>query len=73
MTMRFANEVVAEPVQPFRAALRAGESLTDASPLADTHLPMLGLIAGGRMRPRRALTHCTPVQPHRLALWSLHR
>ena len=41
MTMRFVNELVAELVQSFRAALQAGGSSTDASPLAVTHLPML--------------------------------
>jgi transposase, IS30 family len=37
VTLRFSNQLVAELVQPFWAALQAGEFLTDAAGQAGTH------------------------------------
>jgi IS30 family transposase len=55
MTVRFSNQLVAEMVQPFWAALQDGEFLTDAAALAGTNR-WRGLqwmrMAGG-VRPRR--------------------
>jgi IS30 family transposase len=34
--VRFCNQLVAEAIQPFWAALQAGEFLTDAAPVAGT-------------------------------------
>ena len=53
--VRFSNQLVAEAIQPFWAALQAGEFLTDAAALAGSHRHR-GLVwvreAGG-VRPRR--------------------
>ncbi len=37
MTVRFSNQLVAEMVQPFWAAVQAGEFLTDAAAVAATN------------------------------------
>jgi hypothetical protein len=37
MSVRFSNKLVAELFQPFWAALQAGEFLTDAAAVAQTH------------------------------------
>ena len=37
MTVRFSNQLVAESIQPFWAAWRAGEFMTDASAIAGTY------------------------------------
>lgn len=53
--VRFSNELVAEAIQPFWAALQAGEFLTAAAAMVGTHRHR-GLVwvrqAGG-VRPRR--------------------
>ncbi len=36
MSVRFSNQLVAEPYQPFCAAWQAGEFLTDAAAVAGT-------------------------------------
>ena len=55
MTVRFSNALVAEAIQPFWAALQAGEFLTDASALAGTHRHrgLAWLREAGGVRPRR--------------------
>jgi len=55
MTVRFSNALVAEAIQPFWAALQAGEFLTDASALAGTHRHRgrVWLREAGGVRPRR--------------------
>jgi IS30 family transposase len=55
MTARFSNALVAEAIQPFWAALQAGEFLTDASALAGTHRHrgLAWLREAGGVRPRR--------------------
>ena len=55
MTVRFSNALVAEAIQPFWAALQAGEFLTDASVLAGTHRHrgLAWLREAGGVRPRR--------------------
>ena len=55
MTVRFSNQLVAEAIQPFWAALQAGEFLTDASALAGTHRHrgLAWLREAGGVRPRR--------------------
>jgi hypothetical protein len=37
MMVRFSNKLVAELIQPFWASLQAGEFLTDAAAVAQTH------------------------------------
>jgi hypothetical protein len=37
MTVRFSNKLIAELIQPFWVALQAGEFLTDAAAVAQTH------------------------------------
>ncbi len=55
MTVRFSNALVAEAIQPFWAALQAGEFLTDASVVAGTHRHrgLAWLREAGGVRPRR--------------------
>jgi hypothetical protein len=55
MTVRFSNALVAEAIQPFWAALRAGEFLTDASAVAGIHRHrgLAWLREAGGVRPRR--------------------
>ena len=55
MAVRFSNRLVAELVQPFWAALQAGEFLTDAAALAGTHRHrgLVWLREAGGVRPRR--------------------
>ena len=55
MSVRFSNALVAEAIQPFWAALQAGEFLTDASALAGTHRHrgLAWLREAGGVRPRR--------------------
>ena len=55
MTVRFSNALVAEAIQPFWAALQAGEFLTDASAVAGTHRHrgLAWLREAGGVRPRR--------------------
>ena len=55
MTIRFSNALVAEAIQPFWAALQAGEFLTEASALAGTHRHrgLAWLREAGSVRPRR--------------------
>lgn len=55
MTLRFSHALVAEAIQPFWAALQAGEFLTDASALAGTHRHrgLAWLREAGGVRPRR--------------------
>jgi hypothetical protein len=53
--VRFSNQLVAEAVQPFWAALQAGEFLTDAAALAGTHRwrGLKWVREAGGVRPRR--------------------
>jgi len=53
--VRFSNQLVAEAVQPFWAALQAGEFLTDAAALAGTHRwrGLRWVREAGGVRPRR--------------------
>jgi len=55
MSVRFSNQLVAEAIQPFWAALQAGEFLTDASAVAGTHRHrgLQWLREAGGVRPRR--------------------
>jgi IS30 family transposase len=55
MSIRFSNQLVAEVIQPFWAALQAGEFLTDASAVAGTnrHRGLAWLREAGGVRPRR--------------------
>jgi IS30 family transposase len=55
MTIRFSNKLVAELFQPFWAALQAGEFLTDAAVVAQTHRHrgLAWLREAGGVRPRR--------------------
>jgi IS30 family transposase len=55
MTVRFSDALVAEAIQPFWAALQAGEFLTDASAVAGTHRHrgLAWLRGAGGVRPRR--------------------
>ena len=55
MTIRFSNKLVAELFQPFWAALQAGEFLTDAAAVAQTHRHrgLAWLREAGGVRPRR--------------------
>jgi transposase, IS30 family len=55
MTVRFSNKLVAELIQPFWAALQAGEFLTDAAAVAQTHRHrgLAWLREAGGVRPRR--------------------
>jgi IS30 family transposase len=55
MSVRFCNQLVAEVIQPFWAALQAGEFLTDASAVAGTHRHrgLQWLREAGGVRPRR--------------------
>src|SRR5215203_2946328 len=55
MSVRFSNKLVAELFQPFWAALRAGEFLTDAAAIAQTHRyrGLAWLREAGGVRPRR--------------------
>ncbi|MCA1699037.1 MAG: IS30 family transposase [Actinobacteria bacterium] len=55
MTVRFSNALVAEAIQPFWAALQAGEFLTEASVVAGTHRHrgLAWLREAGGVRPRR--------------------
>ena len=52
---RFSNQLVAEAIQPFWAALQAGEFLTDAAALAGTHRwrGLKWVRQAGGVRPRR--------------------
>ena len=53
--VRFSNQLVAEAIQPFWAALQAGEFLTDAAALAGTHRHrgLAWVREAGGVRPRR--------------------
>jgi IS30 family transposase len=53
--VRFSNRLVAEAIQPFWAALQAGEFLTDAAALAGTHRHrgLKWVREAGGVRPRR--------------------
>ena len=53
--VRFSNRLVAEAIQPFWAALQAGEFLTDAAALAGTHRHrgLAWVRRAGGVRPRR--------------------
>ncbi|MDQ3431306.1 MAG: IS30 family transposase [Actinomycetota bacterium] len=55
MSVRFSNQLVPELVQPFWAALQAGEFLTDAAAAAGTHRwrGLRWLREAGGVRPRR--------------------
>ena len=55
MSVRFSNKLVAELFQPFWAALQAGEFLTDAAAVAQTHRHrgLAWLREAGGVRPRR--------------------
>lgn len=55
MAVRFSNQLVAEAIQPFWAALQAGEFLTDAAAVAGTHRwrGLKWLREAGGVRPRR--------------------
>ena len=55
MTLKFSNQLVAELVQPFWAALQAGEFLTDAAGQAGTHRwrGLAWVREAGGVRPRR--------------------
>ena len=55
MTVRFSNKLVAELFQPFWAALQAGDFLTDAAAVAQTHRHrgLAWLRESGGVRPRR--------------------
>ena len=55
MSVRFSNQLVAEAIQPFWAALQAGEFLTDAAAVAGTHRwrGLKWLREAGGVRPRR--------------------
>jgi transposase, IS30 family len=55
MSVRFSNQLVAEAIQPFWAALQAGEFLTDAAAVAGTHRwrGLKWLRDAGGVRPRR--------------------
>ena len=55
MTVRFSNKLVAELFQPFWAALQAGDFLTDAAAVAQTHRHrgLAWLRECGGVRPRR--------------------
>jgi hypothetical protein len=55
MSVRFSNQLVAEAIQPFWAALQAGEFLTDAAAVAGTHRwrALKWLREAGGVRPRR--------------------
>ena len=52
---RFSNQLVAEAIQPFWAALQAGEFVTDAAALAGTHRwrGLKWVRQAGGVRPRR--------------------
>jgi transposase, IS30 family len=53
--VRFSNQLVAEAIQPFWAALQAGEFLTEAAALAGTHRHrgLAWVREAGGVRPRR--------------------
>jgi len=53
--VRFSNQLVVEAIQPFWAALQAGEFLTDAAALAGTHRHrgLAWVRQAGGVRPRR--------------------
>ena len=55
VTLKFSNQLVAELVQPFWAALQAGEFLTDAAGQAGTHRwrGLAWVREAGGVRPRR--------------------
>jgi len=55
MTVRFSNQLVAEMVQPFWAAVQAGEFLTDAAAVAGTNRwrGLRWVREAGGVRPRR--------------------
>ena len=55
MSVRFSDQLVAEMIQPFWAALQAGKFLTDASAVAGTnrHRGLAWLREAGGARPRR--------------------
>jgi hypothetical protein len=55
MSVRFSNKLVAELFQPFWAALQAGQFLTDAAAVAQTHRHrgLAWLREAGGVRPRR--------------------
>ncbi len=55
MSVRFSNRMVPELIQPFWAALQAGEFLTDAAAVAGTHRwrGLQWLREAGGVRPRR--------------------
>lgn len=55
MSVRFSSQMVPELVQPFWAALQAGELLTDAAAVAGTHRwrGLRWLREAGGVRPRR--------------------
>ena len=55
MSVRFSNKLVAELVQPFWAALQAGDFLTEAAAVAQTHRHrgLAWLREAGGVRPRR--------------------
>jgi transposase, IS30 family len=55
MSVRFSNKLVAKLFQPFWAALQAGEFLTDAAAIAQTHRHrgLAWLREAGGVRPRR--------------------
>ena len=55
MTVRFSNQLVAEMVQPFWAAVQRGEFLTDAAAVAGTNRwrGLQWVRGAGGVRPRR--------------------
>ena len=55
MTVRFSNQLVAEMVQPFWAAVQRGEFLTDAAAVAGTNRwrGLQWVREAGGVRPRR--------------------
>ncbi len=55
MTLRFSNQLVAEMVQPFWAAVQRGEFLTDAAAVARTNRwrGLQWVRGAGGVRPRR--------------------
>ena len=60
---RFVNGQVPEVVQPFWAALQAGEFIADAAVAAGGHLPQAGHALGGRLRRRAPTPWAQPQGP----------